>query len=281
MKKVLLVLLVSLGLQTQAQITLCDSNMTYTIGSQYQLEVAIPVTGNSLPTMSPLYAVTYGDGNMLAEDSCFSGPCTHMVYNYNPNGTYYDTLETCISYIVTDTMGYIDTLMCCFEQYWDGQFWQKLSMQQANPYFCCDSITYWTDQSQGLTVGLDTTNIIHNPDSMEVIWSVCNTSICYSGSGMYAFFGQIMTTDTIKVCYDVFLYESNLVETCSRCDSLVFDQNTYSWVLFNMGNPVGIEELIKNEDTYNIMYDLQGRKINLAPVGTMYIRNSKKYIRVN
>ena len=157
----------------------------------------------------------------------------------------------------------------------------KTQAQQANPYFCCDSITYWTDQSQGLTVGLDTTNMIHNPDSMEVIWSVCNTSVCYSGSGITAFFGQIMTTDTIKVCYDVFLYESNLVETCSICDSLVFDQNTYSWVLFSMGNPVGIEELIKNEDTYNIMYDLQGRKINLAPVGTMYIRNSKKYIRVN
>ena len=58
MKKVLLALLVSLGLQTQAQITLCDSNMTYTIGSQYQLEIAIPVTGNSLPMMAPLYAVT-------------------------------------------------------------------------------------------------------------------------------------------------------------------------------------------------------------------------------
>ena len=33
MKKVLLALLVVVGLQTQAQITLCDSNMTYTIGS--------------------------------------------------------------------------------------------------------------------------------------------------------------------------------------------------------------------------------------------------------
>ena len=38
MKRILLVLLVLLGLQTQAQITLCDSNMTYTTGSQYQLE---------------------------------------------------------------------------------------------------------------------------------------------------------------------------------------------------------------------------------------------------
>ena len=123
MKKILLAVIVLLGLQTQAQITLCDSNMTYTKGSQMQLEIAIPVTGNSLPTMAPLYAVTYGDGNMLAEDSCFSGPCTHMVLNYNPNGAYYDTLTTCISYTLTDTVGYVDTLMCCFSQYWDGSSW--------------------------------------------------------------------------------------------------------------------------------------------------------------
>ena len=123
MKKLLLTASAALTiLFAQAQI-LCDPNMTYTTGSQYQLEIAIPVTGNSLPTMAPLYAVTYGDGNMLAEDSCFSGPCTHMVYNYNPNGTYYDTLTTCISYTLTDTVGYVDTLMCCFSQYWDGSSW--------------------------------------------------------------------------------------------------------------------------------------------------------------
>ena len=151
--------------------------------------------------------------------------------------------------------------------------------QQANPYFCCDSITYWIDQSQGLTVGLDTTNIIHNPDSMEVIWSVCNTSVCYSGSGITAFFGQIMTTDTIKVCYDVFLYTSNLVETCSICDSLVFDQNTYTWVLFSMSNPVGIVELMNGQADYK-MYDLLGREITEIPLGELYIRNNKKYIRV-
>ena len=82
MKKILMMVMVSLGLQLQAQ-TLCDPNMTYTTGSQYQLEVAIPVTGNSLPTMAPLYAVTYGGQTMLGQDSCFSGPCTHLVYNYN------------------------------------------------------------------------------------------------------------------------------------------------------------------------------------------------------
>ena len=46
--------------------------------------------------------------------------------------------------------------------------------QQAVPYFCCDSITYWTDQSQGFNIGLDTSNMIHNPDSMQVLWSICN-----------------------------------------------------------------------------------------------------------
>ena len=128
MKKVLLALLVLFGLQTQAQITLCDSNMTYTIGSQYQLEIAIPVTGNSLPMMAPIYAVTYGDQDMLGEDSCFNNACTHIVYNYNMStGMPYDTITTCISYTVTDSMGYVDTMSCCFNQVWDGQAWLRMA----------------------------------------------------------------------------------------------------------------------------------------------------------
>ena len=128
MKKILMMVMVSLGLQLQAQ-TLCDSNMTYTTGSQYQLEIAIPQTGNSLPTMAPLYAVTYGGQTVLGQDSCFAGPCTHTVYNYNPTtGMPYDTITTCISYTLTDTLGYVDTMSCCFNQVWDGQAWMRMSM---------------------------------------------------------------------------------------------------------------------------------------------------------
>ena len=127
MKKILMMVMVSLGLQLQAQ-TLCDSNMTYTTGSQYQLEIAIPITGNGLPMMSPLYAVTYGDQDMLGEDSCFNNACTHTVYNYNMStGMPYDTITTCISYTLTDTLGYVDTLNCCFNQVWDGQAWVLMS----------------------------------------------------------------------------------------------------------------------------------------------------------
>ena len=156
--------------------------------------------------------------------------------------------------------------------------------QQSAPYFCCDSISYWTDQGQGLSVGLDTSGIIHDADSIEVIWAVCNTSICYSGSGMYAFFGQITTSDTIKVCYDAWIYEANSMEVCSRCDSLVFDQNTYSWILFSMGNPTGLPGFVIEEDGIrwwnDIMYDMLGKEITEVPIGTMYIRGGKKYIKI-
>jgi len=283
MKKLLLVLLVLLGLQTQAQITLCDSNMTYTVGSQMQLEVAIPVTGTFGPTMAPLYAVTYGNGNMLAEDSCFSGPCTHMIYNYNPNGTYYDTLTTCISYTVTDTMGYVDTLMCCFEQYWDGQFWQKVLMQQPN--FSCDSLSYSivVDSSNWntLTVTGNADGVINMIDSMDWNFSACNALTCYlpQGNNPYSF-PLISPQDTVKLCYDAFIYFDSMTYICTECDSLVYDFMTDAWVLMSMGNPTGINELQFTWEYDGIMYDLMGRKLVEVNVGQMYIRNNKKFIRV-
>ena len=267
--------------KTQAQITLCDSNMTYTVGSQYQLEIAIPVTGNSLLTMAPLYAVTYGDGNMLAEDSCFSGPCTHMIYNYNPNGTYYDTLETCISYTVTDTMGYVDTLMCCFEQYWDGQFWQKLSMQQQP--FNCDSLSYSTliDSTTWLTLTVagNINGVSNIVDSIDWNFTACNSTACYipQGNNPYSF-PLITPNDTVKLCYDAVVYWSGTSTICNYCDSLVYDFMTDTWILFNRGNTVGIEELMKNEGANNKMYDMLGRELTEIPLGEMYIRNRKLII---
>jgi len=150
--------------------------------------------------------------------------------------------------------------------------------QQATPYFCCDSITYWTDQSQGFFIGLDTTNIVHNPDSIEVWWAVCTNGLCYSGQGMTDSFFQVMTTDTLKVCYDVYLYTSNVVEVCTQCDSLIFNQNTYSWIMFSMGNTTSINELTFNRINDGKIYDMLGKELNEIPVGTMYIRNQKLYI---
>ena len=149
----------------------------------------------------------------------------------------------------------------------------QIQAQQVAPYFCCDSITYTIDPSQGFNISLDTTGIVHDADSIDVIWQACNSQMCYTGTGMFAYFGQIMTTDTIKVCYDAHLYEANTVDICTRCDSLIY--NGISWVLFNMGNPVGIVE-IENKTNNNKMYDLNGREI-LKPKGLYIQNNTIKY----
>ena len=154
--------------------------------------------------------------------------------------------------------------------------------QQAAPYFCCDSITYWTDQSQGFNIGLDTTGIVHNPDSIEVWWAVCANGQCYPGQGMYSYYPQITTADTVKVGYDVYIYENGvMVEVCSREDWLVFDQNSFSWVLLNM-IPTSLPGFVIEEDGVrwwnNKIYDLQGRELKEIPVGKMYIREGKLHI---
>ena len=152
--------------------------------------------------------------------------------------------------------------------------------QQAVPYFCCDSITYWTDQGQGLFVGLDTSNIVHNPDSIQVYWGVCThpNGMCYTGDGMSDHFPQITTSDTIKINYDVYIYENGSVEVCSIEDWLVYDQGVYNWVLINM-LPTSINELQFIWEDDGIIYDLTGRKLKEIPVGKLYIRNRQLYIK--
>jgi hypothetical protein len=158
---------------------------------------------------------------------------------------------------------------------WNGVNWALMMQQQL--YFCCDSITYWTDQSQGFNVGLDTTGIIHNPDSLEVWWAVCANGMCYSGQGMYDYFPQIMTTDTVHICYDVMLWEMGNLQTCTSCDYLIFDQNTYSWVLFN-NTPTSINELTFNRINDGKIYDMLGREVTEMQLGTIYIKNGKKFM---
>ena len=144
----------------------------------------------------------------------------------------------------------------------------------------CDSLTTQHYPVTGISITL--TSLPAGVDSVLVLWSACNTSTCYSADGVTGYFPLISLSDTVKLCYDVWLYTANTVETCSSCDSIVHDGN--SWVLFKRGNPVGINELgfVIEEDGVrwysDQMYDLRGREITTAPKGTMYIRNRKLHI---
>ena len=145
----------------------------------------------------------------------------------------------------------------------------------------CDSVSYTVVQgTQTLTTMGDASPFINMVDSIVWNWQACNATMCYSGYGDTASFGQILTTDTVKVCYDAYIYYDSSIYICAQCDSLVYDVNSYSWVLMNMGNPTGVNEVDLYSKKCLKMFDVLGRELTTAPIGTMYIRNNKKYIRV-
>jgi len=155
-----------------------------------------------------------------------------------------------------------------------------LGLQTQAQILPCDSISYTTASTMNypfIAMG-DASPLLNLADSISWSWSVCNSSMCYSGYGDTASFGQVITTDTLKVCYDVMIFLGGATYVCYDCDSLVYDGS--SWVSLNMGNPTAITEVDLYSKKCLKMFDLLGRELTEAPIGTMYIRNNKKYIRV-
>ena len=153
----------------------------------------------------------------------------------------------------------------------------SLGLQTQAQNNLCDSLSYTTSTNIP-TWPLIVTGNISMPGMLSWSWSVCNSSTCYSDTGQVGYFGQISLSDTLKVCYDAYIDINGVTYVCTSCDSLVYDGN--QWVLFNTGNPTGINELQFTWEDDGKIYDLLGRELTEAPVGTMYIRNNKKYIRV-
>ena len=161
----------------------------------------------------------------------------------------------------------------------------SLGLQTQAQMIPCDSLSYsividsttWNT----LMVTGNADGVINIVDSIDWNFSACNALTCYipQGNDPYSF-PLITPQDTVKLCYDAFIYFDSMTYICNYCDSLVYDFMTDTWVLMNMGNPVGIEELMKNEGVNSTTYDLMGRKVTNPTKGMMYIRNNKKYIRI-
>ena len=155
----------------------------------------------------------------------------------------------------------------------------SLGLQTQAQNNLCDSLSYTVLEGLPLTVTGNVDGIMNMVDSIEWVFSACNSVACYTPQGNNPYsFSQINMTDTVKFCYDAYVYTPNQMIVCSHCDSLIFDYTDSTYVLFNRGNTVGIEELIKNEGMYNNkIYDMLGRELMDIPVGKMYIRNRKLY----
>ena len=156
-----------------------------------------------------------------------------------------------------------------------------LQTQAQNPF--CDSLGYTLGQGQVFNMSFDTSAMwISTPvDSIDVLWSVCNSITCYNEEGMTAYFQLIQQTDTIKVCYDTYVYSLGQYEFCADCDSLIYNQNTFSWVMFSaQGNSTNINEMMIDKIVDNKIHDVYGRELLVAPIGQMYIQNKKKYFKL-
>jgi hypothetical protein len=140
----------------------------------------------------------------------------------------------------------------------------------------CDSISYTTFPQQTLTVVGNASGLSNMLDSIGWLWGVCGGGICYSGTGQTATFPNISSTDTIKVCYDVFIYSFDTV-VCTYCDSLFYNQTWGLWLTWTT-NITSVNELTLEKINDGKIYDLLGRELNEIPIGTMYIRNNKLYI---
>ena len=151
-----------------------------------------------------------------------------------------------------------------------------LGLQSKAQINFCDSISYTTAST--LNYPLIVSGVANIPGTVSWNWTVCNSTLCYSSSGANALFGQVSLTDTLKVCYDVTIDINGMTYACSRCDSLVYNPNSYQWEKMS-AQPLVITELKPNTINDGKMYDLLGREIFEVPKGTIYIKNRKKFIR--
>ena len=151
-----------------------------------------------------------------------------------------------------------------------------LGLQTKAQINYCDSISYTTTST--INYPFIVTGVVNIPGTVSWNWTVCNSTLCYSSSGVSASFGQVSLTDTLKVCYDVTIDINGMTYACSGCDSLVYNPNSYQWEPM-IAQPVGIAELELNTTDDGKMYDLLGREIFEVPIGSIYIKNRKKFIK--
>ena len=103
-----------------------------------------------------------------------------------------------------------------------------LGLQTKAQINYCDSISYATASTINYPF-IVSGSIPNIPGTVTWSCQVCNSSLCYTGTGANANFGQVSLTDTLKVCYYVTIDINGVTHTCTRCDSLVYNPNSYQW----------------------------------------------------
>ena len=151
-----------------------------------------------------------------------------------------------------------------------------LGLQTQAQIVPCDSISYETSSTINYPIGVTGLGTANIPGTATWTWTVCNSNMCYSATGTNASFWQVSLTDTLKVCYSVLIDINGMTYTCARCDSLVYNPNSYQWES-KVSNPIltSITDLQPNTTRDSKIYDLLGRELTSIPIGKLYIRGRR------
>ena len=150
-----------------------------------------------------------------------------------------------------------------------------LGLQTQAQVMYCDSISYTTSSTINypLILSGSSSNI---PGTVTWNWTVCNTTACYTDAGGNAHFGQVSTTDTLKVCYNAVVDINGFTYGCTSCDSLIYNPNSYQWeILPRITQPTAIKEIKFNANKSGKIYNMLGKELNSIPKGKMYIRDNR------
>ena len=151
-----------------------------------------------------------------------------------------------------------------------------LGLQTQAQIVPCDSLSYATSSTINYPFGVTGLGSANIPGTVTWTWTVCNANLCYSATGTNASFGQVSLTDTLKVCYSVLIDINGMTYTCAKCDTLIYNPNTYQWEP-KMSNPIAtsIANISLNTINDSKIYDLLGRELTSVPIGKLYIRDRR------
>ena len=100
----------------------------------------------------------------------------------------------------------------------------SLGLQTQAQQTVCDSLSYSIFPNTILTVTSSSGGLSSQVGAIDWNFSACNDVACYIAQGNNPFsFPLINMTDTVKLCYDAFVYAlDSTVTVCNYCDSVVY-----------------------------------------------------------
>ena len=159
-----------------------------------------------------------------------------------------------------------------------------LGLQTQAQTSLCDSIEISITTNTNYYVELETNLTVSNvPQIFYVDNYFWGKNGCLMGTDSSV---SINFNTDISVLYAISLVtvfcDSNLCYTCTTNDTLVWNNGSWNWMSMMNMLPLStsIQEFQINTFNNNKIYDLMGREVTDVPIGTVYIRNNQKFIRI-